>query len=90
MRIRIDVEPEITDNRWRAAVEAAFARCSVPREGLYAVRAQLTEYLGGVTATLFTAGAQGEIFIGGELPFGETPDELLRAVCHRLAAGLDG
>lgn len=87
VQVRIDVDPGISDDRWVGAVEAAFALCRVPREALYAVRVQLTEYLGGVTATLFTAGHSGEVVIGGELPFGKTPEALFYSLRTRFIAG---
>lgn len=86
---RIVVDSEIGDERWRAAVEAAFAGCSVPRECLYTTKVELNPFLDGVTATLYTAGGidGAEILVRGETPFGETPEELFRSLRDRFALG---
>jgi hypothetical protein len=83
---RVDVDDVIQDDRWRAAVEAAFAGCDTPREGLYTTRVLLAEFLGGVTATLFTASIEGERLIDGPTPFGETPEELFDSLRERFTA----
>lgn len=81
---RVDVDANVLDERWRAAVEAAFAGCDTPREGLYTTRVLLQEFLGGMTATLFTATVEGERLIDGETPFGETPEELFYSLRERF------
>ena len=82
---QIDAD-EVQDVRWRAAALAAFAGCDTPGEGLYTTRVLLQEFLGGVSATLFTATVDGERLIEGETPFGETPEELFHALRERFAA----
>jgi hypothetical protein len=86
---QVDVDAGIQDDRWRAAVEAAFAGCETHADALYATRVLLRGFAGGVMATLFATRVEGERLIEGETPFGETPEELFHALRDRLAQGLD-